>query len=403
MKRKVIIITIIIIISVGAAFLALSLRPDESAANTNLATVRQGDLVEMASASGTVEPDIQVDVKSRGSGEVIEVIVQEGDEVEAGDVLVRLDPRDAEQALREAEMARSRANDDLTQAYAQLRVTQAQATEAQAESAVRNRGAQLGLVSAEDRRASASSADVARANVTLRQAQARASRTAVESAELRVDEARRRLEETTIHAPVTGTVLSVNVEVGSIVASGITNVNGGTTLMTVADLSDLRVVGAIDEAQVGQVEVGQEVTVRVDAYPQRSFTGLVDRVSPLGVETSNIVTFDVEVVINDQAAHLLRSGMSADLEIVTQRYEDVALIPITAIQGQGKRMSVTLASGEQQRIKTGPTDGVRMVVLEGLAPGDEIVSIGGPAKRPEGDRSTKNKSLIPTGKRGGRR
>ena len=403
MKRKVIIITIIIIISVGAAFLALSLRPDESAANTNLATVRQGDLVEMASASGTVEPDIQVDVKSRGSGEVIEVIVQEGDEVEAGDVLVRLDPRDAEQALREAEMARSRANDDLTQAYAQLRVTQAQATEAQAESAVRNRGAQLGLVSAEDRRASASSADVARANVTLRQAQARASRTAVESAELRVDEARRRLEETTIHAPVTGTVLSVNVEVGSIVASGITNVNGGTTLMTVADLSDLRVVGAIDEAQVGQVEVGQEVTVRVDAYPQRSFTGLVDRVSPLGVETSNIVTFDVEVVINDQAAHLLRSGMSADLEIVTQRYEDVALIPITAIQGQGKRMSVTLASGEQQRIKTGPTDGVRMVVLEGLAPGDEIVSIGGPAKRPEGDRNTKNKSLIPTGKRGGRR
>ncbi len=95
--------------------------------------------------------------------------------------------------------------------------------------------------------------------------------------------------------------------------------------------------------------------------------------------------------------------MSADLDIVTQRYEDVALIPITAIQGQGKRTSVTLATGERRRIKTGPTDGIRMVVLEGLEPGDEIASIGGPSKRSRGDRGTKNKSLLHMGRRGGGR
>ncbi len=400
MKRKLIVISIVILIGMGAAFAALSLRPQESDARTGTSAVRQGDLVEMASASGTVRPDVQVEVKSRASGEVIEVAVEEGDQVEAGQVLVRLDPRDAEQDLREAEMELSRARDDLTQSRAQLLVAQAQAEESGAQSAVRNRGAELGLVSDEDRRSAASSAEVARANVTLRQAQLRATRTALESTTLRVEEARRRLEETTIHAPVAGTVLSVAVEVGSIVASGITSVSGGTALMTIADLSDLRVVGAIDEAQVGQVEAGQDVTVRVDAYPTRTFSGRVSRVSPLGVETSNIVTFDVEVVITDEDVHLLRSGMSADLEIVTTRYEGVPLIPITAVQGQGKRQFVSLSSGERRRVKLGPTDGTSIVVLDGLEPGDQIALAGAPTKS-AGDRpNTKNKSLLPMG--GGR-
>ena len=400
MKKQLFIAIALLILGLGGVFIALSFTPNESAAETPPVQVRRGNLIETAAASGTIEPHVQIAVKSRASGEVIEVLVEEGDIVEAGDVLVRLDPRDAEQDVTEAEMALDRARSDLTQSRANYRVAQAQAEEAQAESAVRNRGFALGLISSEDQRAAASSADVARANVTSRQAQIAASRLSVESAELRVEEAERRLEETTIFAPVSGTVLAVDVEIGSIVASGITNVNGGTTLMTVADLSDLRVIGDIDEAQVGSVAEDQEVTIRVDAYPTQTFTGQVARVSPLGQTQSNIVTFDVEILIIDEDAHLLRSGMSADLEIVTERHEDVPLLPITAVQTQGRRQMVTLANGERRRVVLGPTDGMRMVVLEGLEGGELLASAStarASRERAEGNRS-KNKSLIPMGR-----
>jgi HlyD family secretion protein len=407
MKKKSWKITLIITtlaLGIGGASIFFALQPSESEAANAAIEVQQGDLLEVAAASGTIEPNIQVEVKSRASGEVIQIFVQEGEEVQVGQVLLLLDPRDAEQEVREAEMNLTRARSNLTQARAQLTVSRAQAEEARANSATRNRGAELGLISTEDQRSAATSADVAQANVTLRQAQLRSSQLDVESAQLRVEEAQRRLEETTILAPVSGTVLSVGVEVGSIVASGITNVSGGTTLMTIADLSELRVIGAIDEAQIGQVNVGQDVAIRVSAFPEQVFEGRVERVSPLGRESSNVVTFDVEIVVTDENASSLRSGMSADLEIVTESHEGVPLIPITAIQGQGRRQFVTLSNGERRAVKTGATDGIRLVVLQGLEAGD-LISTKAPTsstKRPANP-SKATKSLIPVGGGRGRR
>src|SRR5690606_17068573 len=100
-------------------------------------------------------------------------------------------------------------------------------------------------------------------------------------------------------APIAGTVLNVAVERGSIVASAVTNVGGGSALATIADLSDLRVIGQIDESQIGKVHVDQEATLRVNAYPNRGFTARVIRVSPLGVTETNVVTFDVELAVTD--------------------------------------------------------------------------------------------------------
>ncbi len=353
------------------------MRPDASEAGPRTVTVRRGELVELATASGTVEPDVQVEVKPRASGEVIEVLVSEGDQVKVGDLLVRLDPIDAERGVREARVTLTRAQAELAQARAQLLVAQAEARQAETQADVRGRGAKLGLISDEERRTAATSAEVARANQTLRSAQLRSAQAQVEAARLAVDEAERRLSEMEIRAPVSGTVLAVAVERGSIASSGITNIGGGTAMLTLADLSDLRVIGDLDEAQVGKVREGQPVTVRVDAYPGRQFRGKVHRVSPLGVETSNVVTFDVEVVVTDEDAHLLRSGMSADLEIVTTRYEEALLIPITALKGRNKRRFVVMASGEQRPVKTGATDGIHMVVLSGLEEGEKILGSGG--------------------------
>lgn len=357
--------------------------------------VRRGEIVENASASGTIEPHTQVEVKSRASGEVIEVLVDEGQRVAAGDLLFRLDPTDAERAVRETRTALGRVQAELAQARAQLDVSQAQARDADAARDVSTRGTALGLVASEATRSAGTNAEVANANVRLRRSQLTAGEAQVATARFAVEEAERRLEETRIYAPVAGTVLSVTVERGSIVSSAVTNVSGGTALATIADLTDLRVIGAIDEAQIGRASVGQKVELRVDAFPERTFKGQVIRVSPLGVQTSNVVTFDVEIVVTDRDASLLRSGMSADLDIETTRSANVLLVPLTAIQSVGRQRFVKLASGEQRAIRTGATDGRRIVVMDGVREGDRIL-IGSMPTPAQPQQATK--SLLPTGR-----
>jgi HlyD family secretion protein len=169
-------------------------------------------------------------------------------------------------------------------------------------------------------------------------------------------------------------VLDVAVEKGTLVSSALTNVGGGSAVITLADLSDLRIVASVDEAQISHVERGQRVEISVDTYGDRVFAGKVERVSPLGVDTSSVVTFDVEIAVIDSAAGLLRSGMSADVEIVTAEQKDTLLVPLLSVQSSGKRRFVKLANGEERTIQTGATDGTRMVVTEGLREGDEVLA-----------------------------
>lgn len=400
MKKIVVGASLLLLIGGAASAAAYLFRVDEEAQGPTY-VVRRGDLIETAAASGTIEPHVQVEVKSRASGEVIEVLVQEGQTVEAGQLLVRLDPADAERALREAKVAEQRARADLAQARAQLAVAQAEAGEAGVNRAVQERGVELGIVSQEQQRTASHGAKVAETNVTLRRAQVQAAQAALETARLGVEDAERRLREMEIRAPISGTVLSVEVERGSIVSSAVTNVSGGTPLLTLADLSDLRVVGSIDEASIGRVEVGQPVIIRVDAYPDRELKGEVSRVAPLGVVTTNVVTFDVEITITDEDASILRSGMSADLEIVTDRREGVLVVPLAAVHSRGAQRFVRLAGGEERRIVTGATDGMRLEVLEGLKEGDELDLA---ARRPTTAPVRQGGSPLPMGgRRGGRR
>jgi HlyD family secretion protein len=374
-------------------------RPDEAGGPTIV--VARGDLTEVAAASGTVEPHVQVEVKSRAAGAVVEVLISEGQRVEAGDVLIRLDPADMERALREARTAERRSAAELSQARASLNVASLEHKEAEAALAVAKKGVGMGLSSAEAERIAANKASVASANVKLRQAQLAATQAAIDVAHLDVEDAERRLSETTIRAPMAGTVLSLLVERGSIVSSALTNVGGGTTVATIADLSDLRVIGAIDEAQVSRVAVGQDVAIRVDAYPNREFDGKVERVAPLGRTQSSVVIFDVEIVVTDAEASLLRSGMSADLEITTGRQESVLLVPLTAVQSRGAQRFVRTDTGEQRRIETGPNDGARIVVLSGLDEGDVILQAPAPAATGNAQRS--GSPIHIGGRRGGKR
>lgn len=335
--------------------------------------VERGTLVERAAASGTIAPDRQVEIRSRTSGEVLEVLVEEGDIVEEGALLVRLDTTDAARSLRDAEATVRRLRAEVSASRASLSIAEGDAESARVARSVSERGATMGLVSGEADRDSARAAASAAGSVILESARLASARASLETAIIAAEVAEETLGRAEIRAPFAGTVLSVEVERGTIVASALSSVSGGTALLTLADLTDLRIIGQLDESQIASVAVGQDVTIRVDAYPTRDFAGRVERVSPLAYEVNSVIVFDVEIVVTDADRALLRSGMSADVQIVTQRHEDALLVPLASLRSTGPTRAVFSPDGARHEITTGPTDGNMIVVLDGVDEGDEIL------------------------------
>lgn len=388
-RRRLLILALLIVaaLATGYAYTQSQGKPTEAG---QTAVARIGDLEIVASASGTVEADVQVEVKSRASGEVIEVPVDAGDTVLAGDLLIRLDPTDEERRVSQAEAELRSARAALGRAKASLASARADALDAASRAERRANAFKAGLVSAEELSAAKAAAEIAEQSIAQREGDIIAAQANLEQAELALAETKKRLRETTIRAPVPGTVLSVKAERGAIVSSGITNVGGGTALLTLADLSKLFVIVKLDEAQIGSVKIGQSAKIRVDAYPEKSFRGEVERVTPLGVTEANIVTFDVKIAVTDPAARRLLPGMSADVEIETARHEKVLLIPVAAVRSAAREKKngapedraaraprfVLLAGGERRDVSTGATDGQNVVIREGLQEGDVVIVAG---------------------------
>lgn len=367
------IVVTLLVVAAGAAAYVWFPRGEKGPAGPTVQVTR-GSLRETAAASGKIEPAVQVEVKSRVAGEVVEILVKEGDVVEAGQLLLRLDKTQALQELDAAKVARSRAQADLASAQASLKVAELDKENNVASQALADKSVELGLGSSDAARIAGHTTQVSVANINLKKAQSNASALSLKTAEIAVQDAETNLKYTDIYAPIAGTVLSLTAEKGTMVSSAFTNVSGGSAILTIADLSDLRIIGSIDEAQISRVQPEQLVEIRVEAYPDRVFSGVVDRVSALGVETSSVVTFDVEVKVVDEAASLLRSGMSADVEIVTAEQKDVLLVPLAAVSSKGKKRFVRTVSGEEKPIDTGATDGTQMIVRKGLDEGEAILA-----------------------------
>lgn len=394
--------------AVGAWIMYARAGGEDTEPSVRTVRVERGNLEITASSSGKVEADLMVEVKSRASGEIIELPVEPGTVVRAGDLLVRLDPVDEDRNVEEARVAAAAAEARVSQARAALASARASAEEAREKLARRASAHASGLISDEDLRAARTAAEVASRSVEQREADLLSAQSDLTRARLAIDEAVRRREETVIRAPTDGTVLAVHVDRGSIIASGISNVGGGTPLLTLADLSRLLVTVKLDEAQIGMVRKGQEARIRVDAHPEITFRGVVERVSPLGVTEANIVTFDVRVLVTDRRAGLLRPGMSTDVEIVTDHLENVLLLPSSALrriprgrnetEGPGAfrragrdtgphemltdtaprraprtRALVELVGGDTRTVVAGASNGNMVVIEEGLEEGAEVV------------------------------
>ncbi len=267
--------------------------------------VERRTLVVSASASGAIEPVLTVDVKSKASGEIIEMNVQTGDDVKSGQSLATIDPRIPRNNLAQADANLAVAEAQLANAKAQLDRADT-LFKAQAMTETEYENAKLGYANA--------NAAVIRAKTDL-------------------ENARDRMADTRLRAPLAGTIIAKNVELGTVISSPTSDVGGGTVLFKMANLDTVQIRTLVDETDIGKVRAGLQATITVDAYPNRPFEGAVLKIEPQATVQQNVTMFPVLVRIANPN-HLLKPGMNTEVEIHVARQENVLAIPNAALRTQ---------------------------------------------------------------------
>jgi HlyD family secretion protein len=265
--------------------------------------VEKRDIVVSAQASGAIQPDTTVEVKTRASGEVLQILAETGQLVKRGQLLVRIDPRQAKNAVDQSKAQLTLAQAQLDNAKTQLDRSKT-LLDAQTITQQEYETAQLSYASA--------SAAVVRARIDVENNQIS-------------------LEDTDVKAPITGVLIQKGVERGQVVASATFNAGGGTVLMKMADLNLVQVRTLVDETDIGKIKAGQATTVTVDAYPNRPFQGEVLKIEPLAEVQQNVTMFPVLVRIDNREG-LLRPGMNSEVEIHVGRRDSVLSVPNSALR-----------------------------------------------------------------------
>jgi HlyD family secretion protein len=266
------------------------------------AVAARGDLLIRAEATGTVEPVREVEVKSRASGEILRLHVDIGDEVKRGTLLAEVDPRDVSNRFNQTEA-------DLAVARAQYEIAQAQLTRQQA------------LLDAEVITQSEFE------NATLSFANAQAS---MVRAQTNFDLAELQVADVSIRAPLDGTIIQKNVEEGTVIQSAASNVSGGNALFVMANLEYMQVRTLVDETDMGDLKAGLQAAVRVEAYPDRTFQGVVEKIEPQATIEQNVTMFPVIVTLDNRSG-LLKPGMNAEVEVFIDEALGVVVVPNNAI------------------------------------------------------------------------
>lgn len=398
--------------AVVGAWLLLRQGKSGEAKGPSVATVERGSVREIVSCTGRIVPNQEVEIKCKASGEVVSLPRDVSDAVEKGELLVELDPTDERRRVTQAEiaLAASRARVELKQnalsvaertlatdrekAEAALAAAEARAKDARTKAYRMRLLLQKRLASQEDHDTAETSAvqaetELKSARVRLeelktqevalegRRHDVRLAEAQVKSDEIALADAEQRLKETKVHAPIAGVVSSRNVEIGQIVSSGISNVGGGTTLLTVADLRRMFVLASVDESDIGQVGGGQRATVTVDAYPALAFDGVVRRIATKGVSSSNVVTFEVKVEVTDEKRRLLKPEMTATVEVLIARADEALLVPTQAVIKTRRGYVVLVEQGrdmpERRPVEIGIKNDRTTQITGGLTEGERVL------------------------------
>lgn len=412
---------------VGAAALVLAgaivaARGRGHEARYTLVPIDRGDIVDVVGATGALQAVTTVQVGSQVSGTIDSLLADFNSVVHKNEVIARLDT-----SLFEARLAQARAN--LSSAGANVEKARADVTDARQKYERAQELASQNLLPRSD-------LDTAKSTFDGAAAQLKAAEAAVGQAEAAVSQAQVDLAHTVITAPIDGVVIGRSVDVGQTVAASFQ----APVLFTIAnDLKHMQVKASIDEADIGRVQVGQEVTFHVDSYPNRTFAGRVEQIRLQPVVTTNVVTYDTLIAVENPDQRLM-PGMTATVSVVIEKREDALRIPSAALRfrpegyavpetqrppaagrpgtgtpgagrgergprggtgprppREGNRPSVAFVLGDDGQpkamtVRLGISDGRYVEVVEGLRQGDRVIigleSDGGGTPRPGASPST---------------
>jgi HlyD family secretion protein len=290
-------------VTILALILAAACKKEEPPVPYQAVPVERRDIVVSAQASGTIQPDTTVEVKSKASGEILDLAVETGQAVKRGALMVRVDPRIPRNLVAQAQADLQVAQARLTNANAQKRRAD-ELFKSQSITEQEHEQALLDYANA--------NAEVIRARVSL-------------------DNAKDQLDDTNVRAPINGTIIEKQVERGQVISSPTNDVGGGTVLLKMADLNLVQVRTLVDETDIGKIQPEQRATVTVDAYPSQPFAGTVLKIEPQAQTEQNVTMFPVLVRIDNKAG-LLRPGMNAEVEIHVGRRDDVLTVPNAALR-----------------------------------------------------------------------
>ncbi|MCK4879700.1 MAG: efflux RND transporter periplasmic adaptor subunit [Bacteroidales bacterium] len=305
------------------------------------------EIVEVITANGKIQPETEVTISPDVSGEIVDLVVKEGDEVKKGQYLLKIKPE-------AYQMARNRAEASLNNARARQKQAEAQLEMANLD---HKRNKQLYA----DEAISTSEFEQSFTSYNTSLAEKEASEFSVMSAQATLDEADESLTKTSIYAPMTGTVSSLSVELGERVVG--TSMMSGTEMLRIADLNRMEVEVEVNENDIVRVTSRDTALIEVDAYPDTRFKGVVSEIpvsaNIMGVTTDQVTNFMVKILllpesyedkISETNPYPLRPGMSATADIQTDRRTGIYSIPIQAVT---TRMDTTGTAAEKETNQMG--------------------------------------------------
>ena len=351
-KSRKIIVAIIVVVAVLliVGSVVRKVRMSKQIETVRIEKAEHGDLIELVSAPGEIEPKKKVDMSAKVAARIVALPHKEGDRVTCGDpdanppvpasLLVQLDSKDLESHLRSAQANRSaqaaRAEVDkaaIASQKANIEGLAASLEEAQRD-LERKKDVSLSVFDQAKYKVDGFRAQVAAAKHTLESAQLNlvVLKYNLEAADAAIAQANEALSYTTITSPIDGVITRINAEVGEVVMTGTMN-NPGTVILQVADLSQMLVVAQVDEADIGELAVGQTAKVSVRAFGDIDFTGTVDTIALTHRLSSNGTKYFRTEILLDNSPDVARlySGLTADVDIRTRTHKDVLKVPSQAV------------------------------------------------------------------------
>ncbi len=394
MKLKYIIIAgILLVIGLTIASVKGVFGKSETGKKVLTQKVQKVDIVETVSGSGKIQPEKEVKISSDVSGEIIELPVKEGQQVQKGDLLVRINPDIYQSGLKRAQASLQNARANLSQAEAKL-------ISAQQDYERNKQLFEKGIISKAD-------FDKAETNYKVALATRNAARFSVKSAQANLSEAKDNLSHTTIYSPISGTISRMNVEMGERVVG--TKQMTGTEIMRIANLNNMEAEVDINENDIVKIKIGDSARIDVDAYLKDRFKGVITEIANSAANASGsgdqITNFKVKIrILPESYQHLLkgkpanyspfRPGMTASVDIITNIKKGVIGVPLSAVTIRSdtvvsKNKTLKSTTGNQsfevvfvndnnkakiKVVETGIQDDNNIEILKGLKEGEEIIT-----------------------------